>query len=483
MDRKIFLNYLYNIFYQIVKIVLPFFLVPYTMSHLGASVLGINDFASNIANWFILFGILGINIYGNRQLAKVRDNRKELSKEFFEILAVQLINMLISTIFYILYIVLFVKENSLIYYLVIITVVSSAFDITWLYYAVENFKTVSLRNVFVKLLGVACIFIFIKKPEDLWLYVVINGVSDLIGHIITYSGLHKYIDFVPFSVKDAYKKHLTPTFLLFIPTIANNVYALCDQTMLGFMIEDKSAVALYKAAQGFVKMFIYFVTSIGAVVMPRISNLFGKGNNKGEIEKFINQSFGLVCLLAIPMMLGMAAISPNFFGWYLPGEPSIVLLVQVSCPLILLLSLNNLYGTQYLVPTEHTNEFTISTIVGACVNCVSNFILIKLFGGIGACLGSVIAETSTILVQRHYVRKDITVKGNKCLFKCLIASIIMALAVYYIGNVMPSSFINNIIQVVIGVLIYALLLLLLKEENFRYYLDKILKKDKHEKTA
>ena len=57
MDRKIFLNYFYNIFYQIVKIVLPFFLVPYTMSHLGASTLGISDFASNISAWFILFGI------------------------------------------------------------------------------------------------------------------------------------------------------------------------------------------------------------------------------------------------------------------------------------------------------------------------------------------------------------------------------------------------------------------------------------------
>ena len=76
--------------------------------------------------------------------------------------------MLIVTILYILYIVLFVTKDQLIYYLVLITVISSAFDITWLYYAVENFKTVSIRNVIVKILGVACIFAFVKKPEDLW---------------------------------------------------------------------------------------------------------------------------------------------------------------------------------------------------------------------------------------------------------------------------------------------------------------------------
>lgn len=85
MDRKIFVNYIYNFLYQVIKIVVPFFLVPYTMGHLGESVLGISDFAINIASWFIIFGILGISTYGIREIGKVRDDRDHLSRTFFEI--------------------------------------------------------------------------------------------------------------------------------------------------------------------------------------------------------------------------------------------------------------------------------------------------------------------------------------------------------------------------------------------------------------
>ncbi|MCF0109214.1 MAG: oligosaccharide flippase family protein, partial [Erysipelotrichaceae bacterium] len=104
MDRKLLRNYLYNILYQIVKVVLPLFMVPYTYAHIGAETLGISDFASNIAGWFILFGTLGVNTYGNREIAKVRDNQDDLNRTFFEIYAMQVCNMLIATVCYFIYV-------------------------------------------------------------------------------------------------------------------------------------------------------------------------------------------------------------------------------------------------------------------------------------------------------------------------------------------------------------------------------------------
>ena len=49
MDKKILVNYIYNIAYQLVKIALPLVTVPYLYAHVGAETLGISDFASNIA--------------------------------------------------------------------------------------------------------------------------------------------------------------------------------------------------------------------------------------------------------------------------------------------------------------------------------------------------------------------------------------------------------------------------------------------------
>ena len=183
MDRKLITNYIYNILYQLVKIAMPIIIVPYTMGHLGETTLGISDFAANIASWFILFGTLGANIYGNRQIARVRDNIEDRSRTFFEILTMQIINMSIALVLYVCYSYFFVKSNQIIYYLHCLTVISSAFDITWFYYGVENFKTVSIRNIIVKVIGVGLIMLIVKRPEDLWLYVIINACSDLLSLI------------------------------------------------------------------------------------------------------------------------------------------------------------------------------------------------------------------------------------------------------------------------------------------------------------
>ena len=130
MDKKLFKNYIYNILYQLVKLFLPLFLVSYTYAHLGPSTLGINDYAANISSWFILLGVLGVNTYGNREIAKVRDNKDRLSKSFYEILVMQIINMTIALVLYVIYTLLFVKENQIIYFLICLSILASVFDIS-----------------------------------------------------------------------------------------------------------------------------------------------------------------------------------------------------------------------------------------------------------------------------------------------------------------------------------------------------------------
>lgn len=464
MDKKLFKNYIYNILYQVVKIVLPVVIVPYTMNHLGESVLGISDFANNIASWFIIFGTLGINIYGNREIAKVRDNKDQLSKTFFELLSVQIINMIIALVLYVFYSMFFVTSNQFIFYLCCITVLSSTFDITWFYYGIENFKIVSIRNTLIKIIGVILIMLFVKTPNDLWLFVIINSGTDLLGHILTYAGLKKYIHLVPFSVKEAYKKHLKATFVLFVPTIAINVYTLLDQTMLGFLIEDKGEVALYKTAQSFVKIFLYFITSIGSVMLPRIANVYYKTKDNKEVERYINKTFNIAILLAVPMMIAMITVSPYFIPWYLPKQLRIIKLIQISSPIILCISISNVFGIQYLLPTGHNKEYTISVITGAIVNFFANLILIPKLAGVGAAIGSVIAEFSVTLVQFIFIRNNIKIHSLKTTIKCIISTIAMGYCVYLLGNILGPSIITNIIQAVGGALIYFICLLILREE-------------------
>ena len=479
MDKKLFKNYIYNILYQLVKLFLPLFLVSYTYAHLGPSTLGINDYAANISSWFILLGVLGVNTYGNREIAKVRDNKERLSKEFYEILVMQIINMTIALLLYVGYTLLFVKENQIIYFLICLSILASVFDISWFYYGVEDFGIVSIRNIVVKIVSVLLIFTFVKKPADLWMFTLINSLSDLIGQLVTFLGLKKYINKTKVSVKDAYKNHLAGTFALFIPTVAINIYTLLDQTLLGTMVEDKGQLNLYKTSVSFVKMFLYFVTSIGSVVMPRIANLFVKNKDHSEVNRYINMTFKLAIILSVPIFVALEVVSGSFFPWYTKDEYMYVIpLVRLVSPIIIFISLSNVFGTQYLVPVGRNNEYTKSIIAGALINLLINLYAIPRWQAAGACVASVCAEFTVTFTQWLYIRKDVEIHSMSSFIKSVISAFVMGVVIYFIGNAMGSRIITNMVQAIVGIIIYALMLFVLKEETVMNVYNKyVLKKD------
>lgn len=464
MDRKLFVNYIYNILFQVTKFALTFFLVPYTMGHLGESILGISDYASSICGWFVLVGLLGVSTYGIREIGKVRDNKEKLSLYFSEIFIMQLCNIAIVFVLFVLYIELFVTDNKMIYLLYCINIIGFGMDITWFYYGIENFKIVSIRNIIVKLISVVLTIAIVKEPADLWKFVLINTSTNLITQAYTYLGLKKYITFKKVSIKQAYKNHFLGSASLFIPTIPLSIYVLLNQTMLGAMIDDKGSVALFKTAQSFITMFLYFITSIGSVVMPRIANVYTKEDSHKEINKYINSTFNLAIILSIPMMFAMMAVSPNFFPWYLPLQSdAMIKLVQFSCPIIVLISITDVFGTQYLIPTGRTKDLTISVVVGFVVNILVNLITIRYWKEIGATIGYICAEITIAVVQWTYVKENIRIHYSKTLIKSLVSSIVMSLAVLITGSLLESTIVNNMIQAIIGLLVYVIMMLILRE--------------------
>ena len=103
-NSKVASNYLYNVAYQILTFITPFITTPYLARVFGSESLGIYNYTYSIVYWFILFGMLGLSIYGNREIAKVRDNKELRSRTFGEIFLLQTINVLISmTLFYIVF--------------------------------------------------------------------------------------------------------------------------------------------------------------------------------------------------------------------------------------------------------------------------------------------------------------------------------------------------------------------------------------------
>lgn len=253
--------------------------------------------------------------------------------------------------------------------------------------------------------------------------------------------------------------------MLFIPQIATQVYTVLDKTMIGAIVSNKSEVGYYEQAQKIVKLLLTLATSLGTVMMPRIASTFARGNRK-KVKEYMNKSFAFIMMIAMPLTFGIISTARNFVPlFYGPGYEKVTPLLCVISPIIILIGLSNVTGTQYLLPTKQQNKYTISVIIGATINFILNFILIKKYASLGASIATVFAEFSVTLVQFILIRKEIKIGDIiKLTYKYLISSIIM----FYISMLVSHFIINNLLsilaQVAISIISYFGVLILLKDK-------------------
>ena len=165
------------------------------------------------------------------------------------------------------------------------------------------------------------------------------------------------------------------------------------------------------------------------------------------------------------MIFGIGGMIQNFIDWFLPAEYSCVgFMIQCTSPIILFISLSNVFGTQFLVPTGKIKMYTISVVSGACVNFAVNFCLIPSLGAYGAIVGSVVAELTVTLIQWFAIRHLISLRvGIGEIFKILIGSVLMVIPVYLL-RVLGCNLFVNLIQVASGILVYAGALIIMKAD-------------------
>ena len=475
MSKTLYKNYFFYILYQVVTLLTPIIVVPYTTRVIGATGLGINAFTSTIAQWFVIFGVMGISMYGNKQIAKVRDDKEALSKTFMGIFIMQVLNMLLMIVLYALLILFAPLEYKNIYWIQMLVLFATMFDITWFFLGVEDFKLSSLRNVFFRLINVALIFLFVKSKNDLPYFVFFNGITAFLAQAILFVQLKQYIHFRWVSIKEAYLIHFKPNLILFVPQIAISIYSVLDQTMTGLLAINPDELAFYQQAIRFDKMFMTFITSIGLVMLPRIANEHAKGQ-KDTIKVYLNMTLKIALYLSIPMMFGMIGVGPYFIDWFLAKEfQSVGMLIGLISPIIVFISLSNVFGIQYMVPTDMLKEFSTSVVLGAIVNFILNLLLIPSYGAVGSAISVISAELTVTLSQYFFIRKRAVFDFNlRSIFSYFISGLAMVLVVILIGEQMGSRILTNLIQALVGALVYLGLLSLLKEEFHQLVLSKAL---------
>lgn len=446
-------NYLYNVGYQVLAIIVPLITSYYVSRVLSPEGVGANAFTNSIIQYFMLLANIGIGYYGNREIAYVRDNKQKMAATFWEI---QIVKTVMTVAAYLSFVVFmaFYSGNKIYMWAQSINLLAVAFDISWLYQGLEDFKRTVLRNIFVKITSMIAIFIFIKSPKDVALYIIVLALSTLLGNLTLWPHAVNNYGHVDRGTKMNPWRHFVPTVTMFVPQIATQLYVQLNRTMLGLMVNEKAS-GFYQYSDNLVKLILAFVTATGTVMLPHVANAFAQ-HDMEKVHKMLYKSFDFVSALAYPMMFGIAGVSmtlaPLYYSSkYAPVGPAML----IESIVILMIGWSNVIGTQYLLPVNRVKDFTTSVTIGAVVNIIMNFPMIHLWGLNGAMWSTVLSEISVTAYQLFVVRKSLDIKkmfaGS---WKYLLSGIVMFVPVFWLNTHMKASWLWMLVEVVLGVVIY-----------------------------
>ncbi len=462
-------NFLFNVCYQVFILILPLITAPYLSRTLGAEKVGIYFYTQAFANYFVLLAMLGINNYGNREIARARDSKQKLSKVFWEIFSTQCFLTVFLTLVFTIYVISINPKNSTIYLIQIFYVISAGFDINWFCYGLEKFKITVTRSTIVRICTAIAIFVFVKSPDDLGIYTFIMAFGTLLGQLVVWPFVINHIYIIFPSIRGVLN-HLKGILVLFIPVLAVSLYNIMDKLMLGWM-SNTTEVGFYTYAEKIVQIPIAIVSALGTVLMPKISNLVANGNDRRS-EELMDKSMLVAMLSSVAFSFGLAAIADVFAPWFYGVEfTRCGLFIVLLCPIIIFKSWSAIIRTQYIIPAKKDKILMISVSIGAAVNIIANLTLIPHFQGIGAIIGTFFAELVVFVIQLVKVRKNIklSIYLKDGMQFCLIGAL-MYIGIDWIESLNMPTIITLVFQVSLGALIYVFLscyyMLKVKKEPF-----------------
>ena len=319
-----------NVAYQGLMLAFPLITVPLVSRALGAQNIGIYSYTYSIANMFMLAGMLGVSNYGNRTVARVRDDEAALSREFSSTYALQLAVSLVAVGGYALYLVLFPQQYGRVAWIQLIHVLSVCFDVSWLFFGLEKFFLTIVRNLIVKALSLLLIAVFVKGSDDLWTYTLIMAGSTLASQLYLFCSVPRYVKPVRPELRGSARR-LRDIAVLFLPVAAYSVYRVLDKTMLG-SLSTVTELGYFENAEKLINIPIAVITALGTVMLPRMSYVLSKSD--ADYRSIILSSMRLALTLSCAMAMGLIVIAddicPVFFGPGFEGCAPVIRLLAIT---------------------------------------------------------------------------------------------------------------------------------------------------------
>lgn len=476
-------NIILNFINTVTGIIFPVITFPYAARVLLPDGIGAVNFLQSVVAYIVLLTSLGIPMYAVREVAKYRDNVALRNRITLEIL---LLSLLLCVFGYVgvwllgIYIPQINAQLGL-FYVLSLAVLFTGLGVNWFYQAVEDFKFITIRAFFFRLLAALGLFLFVKDKEDLLIYAFVVVGSTVGNNLINFIHLRKWIPIHTITWSELHVlRHLRPSLRIFVFNLVTSIYLNLNTVMLGF-IQGDEAVGFYTAGNKLSHVILSVVASLGIVLLPRCSNLIETGQMEA-FSKVTGKSYRMVVGLSLPCIVGLIVLAIPVIRIFCGDE--FLEAVPVLCwtaPVILFIGLSNVIGLQILYPLGKESIVIWSTVGGAILNLLLNLWLIPFHGAVGAAISTFGAEFIVVFIQILLGRKYLPIRfyERDYLNNYLLASGVMALVLYGQSLWIFNDFLLISSCVISGVLVYAGILWIKRDVLFIEvfsYVTKLIKK-------
>ena len=385
-------NFIMNFLLTATNFIFPLVTFPYVSRILLSEGTGAVSFATSSANYFAMVACLGIPTYGVRACAKVRDDKAALTKTAHEIFIINAVMTMISVATFVLsiYLVPQFRQEKALFYINAVNILLNLMSLNWFYQALEQYDFITIRSIAAKLISVVLMFVLVHEQSDYVIYGAIGVFAAAGSNVLNFSRARHYISFRPQGGYQ-FRRHLKPILTLFAQTMVVSVYTNLDTVMLGFM-KGNSEVGLYTTAVKVKAILLSLVSSLGSVLLPRMSHIVKQGDRQ-QFHSLTQKALDVTLLMAVPLSIYFCLFARESV-LLLAGEGFLgaVLAMQIITVAVIPNGLTGVLGVQVLTSLEKEKFVLYSVVVGAVSDLVLNLVFIPGYGAAGAAFATMIAE-------------------------------------------------------------------------------------------
>ena len=425
----------YNFFMNLIltgsSMIFPLITFPIVSRALYSDMYGLCNWAISIASWLSIIAMLGVNSYGIREVAKVRDDNAKLIKITTELFIFTTITTLVTYAVFIvsLFVVEAFSENRFLLFINGFTILFNTLSAGWFFQGIEQYTYVTIRGVAIKILSFVGIILFVHAPSDYLFYaallVIATGLASLINVCYMFTILKKtaknYLAsnvsrcrngaFLiketartagPFSIK----QHIRPMLSFFFIAAAISIYTILDTTMLGFLSTNQQ-VGYYSASMNIKNAISGVISALAGVLLPRASNMLIKKEYSSYIS-IIKRCTYYVLLAAIPSAILLYFFATPLLSWYagadFGGAGAVLSIVGIA---IIPISLSGIFCNAVMIPLGLEKYCVRIYAAAAIMNFALNLALIPTLGARGAACSTLFVEIMIAVIEFIIIRKYI----------------------------------------------------------------------------